>query len=80
MNEGYAQLLTSGGAALAEDFALVNRVHTVSSGPQTLPDAPTQEPDTKPRPEPSPSPARKPDLDPFNPDWPEERPEPQPKA
>ncbi len=47
-----------------------------------LPDAPTQEPEVEPIPVPTPAtppdPQRAPD--PFEPDWPEHRPEPQPKA
>ena len=48
-------------------------------GPTTLPDAPPAKPDTEPD-RPPPAPDRKPDLDPFNPEWPDGRPEPQPKA
>lgn len=50
-----------------------------STVPETLPDAPPQEPAVEPQRVPD-VPERKPDLDPFNPDWPEHRPEPQPKA
>ena len=46
----------------------------------TLPDAPTFEPQTEPEPSPIAPPERKPDLSPFDPEWPEGRPEPQPKA
>ena len=42
-----------------------------------LPEAPPQEPETEPQPA---TPERKPDLDPFDPEWPDDRPEPQPKA
>jgi hypothetical protein len=48
--------------------------------PETLPEAPPQEPETEPSPAPSAPPQRKPDLDPFDPDWPDGRPEPPPKA
>ena len=45
------------------------------------PEAPPQEPETYPDAPPAPAPPeRKPDLDPFNPEWPAGRPEPQPKA
>ena len=48
--------------------------------PQTAPEAPPMEPQT----EPAPAPAREPDKrtapDPFNPEWPKGRPEPEPKA
>ncbi len=47
--------------------------------PETIPDAPAKEPRTVPQPE-TPRPATRPDLDPFEPKWPETRPEPQPKA
>ncbi len=50
---------------------------TASSVPETLPDAPPQEPETVPQPAPA---EPQPDLDPFEPDWPDGRPEPQPKA
>jgi hypothetical protein len=47
--------------------------------PELVPDAPIQEPETVPHTPASP-PEHEPDLDPFNPAWPEHRPEPQPKA
>lgn len=48
---------------------------------QPMPEAPVEEPETEPSPAPAaPPPEPKPDLDPFNPDWPEQRPEPRPKA
>ena len=40
--------------------------------PETIPDAPVE-------PKPT-APAPSPDTDPFNPSWPDGRPEPQPKA
>src|SRR5262245_18374144 len=56
------------------------------SMPETLPEAPTlaEAPEFEPRTEPEPAPLAptqpKPDLSPFDPPWPEGRPEPQPKA
>jgi len=56
------------------------------SMPETLPDAPTLpeapvfEPPTEPEPVPIAPPQPTPDLSPFDPEWPEGRPEPQPKA
>jgi hypothetical protein len=50
--------------------------------PETLPtepDSPAIEPETAPEPDPS-LPKIEPDLKPFDPPWPEGRPEPQPKA
>jgi hypothetical protein len=47
--------------------------------PELVPDAPIQEPETVPH-APAAPPEHEPDLDPFNPEWPEQRPEPQPKA
>jgi hypothetical protein len=49
--------------------------------PQTEPFAPPEEPEVEPAPLPSappPRPRREPD--PFNPDWPDTRPTPEPKA
>jgi len=45
----------------------------------TVPDAPVVEPETEPQPKTAP-PAPRPKPSPFDPDWPEHRPEPQPKA
>ena len=53
-------------------------VARASFGP--TPEAPTEEPKIEPQPAPARPPIRKPKLDPFDPDWPEGRPEPQPKA
>lgn len=52
---------------------------TTVSG-STVPDAPVVDPETEPIPETSPPPERHPAPSPFEPDWPEDRPEPQPKA
>ena len=48
----------------------------------TTPVAPPKRPQTKPAPKPAPRvrPARKTDPDPFNPDWPDARPVPEPKG
>lgn len=47
----------------------------------SVPDAPVKEPETEPVPETAPPPpAREPEPAPFDPEWPEDRPEPQPKA
>ena len=51
-----------------------------STVPETLPEAPIQEPEAEPLPGPTAPTDPKPDLDPFNPEWPAGRPEPQPKA
>jgi hypothetical protein len=56
-----------------------NMPQTLPESP-TLPEAPPFEPQTEPDPAPVAPPERKPDLSPFDPDWPEGRPEPQPKA
>lgn len=45
--------------------------------PETIPEAPVREPDIDPHPAP---PQRRSEPDPFQPDWPAGRPEPQPKA
>ena len=66
--------------ALTAGCVFFDQVTTASTVPETLPEAPTQEPETEPRPLPSAPPERAPNLDPFNPDWPDDRPEPQPKA
>lgn len=47
--------------------------------PELLPDAPIVEPETEPE-APIGPPKPVPDLVPFDPDWPEHRPEPRPKA
>jgi hypothetical protein len=68
-------------ATVLIDIAEKN-VRNQSAGPgvpELVPDAPIQEPETEPD-APAAPPEREPDLDPFNPDWPEHRPEPQPKA
>jgi hypothetical protein len=51
------------------------------AAPQTVPHAPPAKPSEQPAPErtaPEPQPQRK--LDPFQPEWPETRPTPEPKA
>ena len=51
--------------------------------PQTVPIAPPDDPEVEPQPAPAPAPAkpnRERELDPFNPDWPQTRPTPEPKA
>ena len=45
--------------------------------PETLPEAPPREPETEPERVPA---EPRPDLDPFEPDWPDGRPEPKPIA
>ena len=46
---------------------------------KAMPETPVKEPETKPKPK-TPPPAPKPESNPFEPDWPETRPAPQPKA
>jgi hypothetical protein len=50
--------------------------------PETEPAAPPDEPQVEPAPLPqtTPPPQRRPELDPFNPHWPDTRPTPEPKA
>ena len=49
--------------------------------PHTEPAAPPDKPREKPAPLPqTPRPGPRPELDPFNPDWPDTRPTPEPKA
>jgi hypothetical protein len=70
-----------------QDTTVLVGVAEISTQNQTVglvvpvlePDAPVQEPETKPD-APAAPPEHEPDLDPFNPDWPEHRPEPRPKA
>jgi len=64
---------------LSESIAFVRNA-SAPSVPEVLPDAPTREPRIDPQPLPTAPPERKPDLDPFNPVWPEGRPAPPPKA
>jgi outer membrane biosynthesis protein TonB len=59
----------------------VTLIAIATGASQPMPEAPVEEPETEPSPAPAaPPPEPKPDLDPFNPDWPEQRPEPRPKA
>ena len=81
MNKPLSNLLILPVQAVAAVVSSHPGLATVASpAPETLPDAPPQEPETEPRPAPSPPPQREPDPDPFDPDWPDGRPEPQPKA
>ena len=48
--------------------------------PETTPVAPPAKPDVKPDSAPQDTPGRAPKPSPFEPDWPETRPTPQPKA
>jgi hypothetical protein len=48
--------------------------------PQTEPVAPPEKPLEEPAPLPQPPRQPRRELDPFNPDWPETRPTPEPKA
>ena len=47
---------------------------------QTAPEAPPVEPEVEPRRSQPEEPSRKTEPDPFNPDWPDDLPEPPPKA
>jgi hypothetical protein len=48
--------------------------------PQTEPVAPPDKPREEPAPSPQTPPGPRRELDPFNPDWPDTRPTPEPKA
>ncbi len=48
--------------------------------PPAVPDAPVREPEVEPDVVPEERPGRRAEPDPFNPYWPEDFPEPQPKA
>jgi hypothetical protein len=61
-------------------LARIGPLPAISIAFETLPEAPAQEPQTEPESVPTAPPAHRPDLDPFNPDWPPARAEPQPKA
>jgi hypothetical protein len=69
-----------GATVLAHTTQATIRSHSAEPAvPELVPDAPIREPEPEPH-TPAAPPEREPDLDPFNPDWPEHRPEPRPKA